>query len=68
MHRQFNMKQFHVLPTQFIYVFYVNLRRNSYYRIFSNLIRTSFCRFLNRKKKKKKSAPFLQPPLAYKAD
>ena len=36
-----------------------------------NLIRTSFCRFLKRKKKvssRFQSAPFLQPPLAYKAN
>jgi hypothetical protein len=40
------------------------------YRIFSNLIRTSFCRFLKRKKVSSRfqSALFLQPPLAYKAD
>ena len=40
------------------------------YRIFSNLIRTSFCLFLKRKKKKFAvlTASFLQPPLAYKAD
>jgi hypothetical protein len=31
MHRQFNIKQFHVLPTQCIYVFYVDLRTNRYY-------------------------------------
>jgi len=41
-----------------------------YYRIFSNPIRTNFCRFLKRKKVSSRfqSAPFLQPPLAYKAD
>jgi len=41
------------------------------YRTFSNLIRTSFCRFLTRKNKvssRFQSAPFLQPPLAYKLD
>ena len=41
------------------------------FRIFSNPIHTSFCRFLKRKKNvssRFQSAPFLQPPLAYKAD
>jgi len=40
------------------------------YCIFSNLIRTSFCRFLKWKKVSLQiwSAPFLQPSLAYKAD
>jgi hypothetical protein len=40
------------------------------YRIFSNLIRTSFFFFFKRKKVSSRflSAPFLQPPLAYKAD
>ena len=40
------------------------------YRIFLNLIRTSFCLFLKIKKKSTRiqSAPFLQPPLTYKAD
>jgi len=35
-----------------------------------NLINTSFCRFLKRKivSSRFKSAPFVQPPLAYKAD
>jgi hypothetical protein len=43
---------------------------NVTYRIFSNLIRTSFCRFLKKKKVSSRfqSAPFLQLPLAYKAD
>ena len=31
MYRQFNIQQFHVLPTQCIYVFCVDLRTNSYY-------------------------------------
>jgi len=31
MYRQFNIKQFHVLPIQCIYVFYVDLRTNSHY-------------------------------------
>jgi len=45
-------------------------RRTQNYRIFSNLIRTSFCRFLKRKKisSRFQSATFLQPSLAYKAD
>jgi len=30
-YRQFNIQQFHVLPTQFIYVFCVDLRTNSDY-------------------------------------
>ena len=42
------------------------------YRILSNPIRTSFCRFLRQKKKnvssRFQSAPVLQPPLANKAD
>ena len=35
-----------------------------------NLIRTSFCRFLKRKKCEfaVRGSPFLRPPLAYKAD
>jgi len=31
MYRQFNIQQFYVLPTQFIYVFCVDLRTNSHY-------------------------------------
>jgi len=31
MHRQFNIKQFHVLPTQCVYVFHVDLKTSSYY-------------------------------------
>jgi len=31
MYHQFNIQQFHVLPTQFIYVFCVDLRTNSDY-------------------------------------
>jgi len=31
MYRQFHIQQFYVLPTQFIYVFYVDLRTNSDY-------------------------------------
>ena len=31
MYRQFNIQQLYVLPTQCIYVFYVDLRTNSYY-------------------------------------
>ena len=31
MHRQFNTQQFHVQLAQFIYVFCVDLRTNSYY-------------------------------------
>ena len=31
MYRQFNIQQFYVLPTQYIYVFYVDLRTNSDY-------------------------------------
>ena len=31
MYRQFNIQQFHVLPTQYIYVFCVDLRTNSDY-------------------------------------
>ena len=31
MYRQFNIQQFHVLPTQCIYVFCVDLRTNSHY-------------------------------------
>jgi len=31
MYRQFNIQQFHVLPTQCIYVFYLYLRTNSDY-------------------------------------
>ena len=31
MYRQFNIQQFYVLPTQCIYVFYTDLRTNSYY-------------------------------------
>jgi len=31
MYRQFNIQQFYVLPTQCIYVFYVDLRTNSDY-------------------------------------
>ena len=31
MYRQFNIKKFYVLPTQFIYVFCVDLRTNSDY-------------------------------------
>jgi len=31
MYRQFNIQQFHVLPTQRIYVFCVDLRTNSDY-------------------------------------
>jgi len=33
MYRQFNIQQFYVLPTQCIYVFYVDLRINSLYNI-----------------------------------
>jgi hypothetical protein len=33
LHHQFNVKQFHVLPTQCIYVFCVDLRTNSHYFI-----------------------------------
>jgi hypothetical protein len=29
MYHQFNIQQFHVLPTLYIYVFYVDLRTNS---------------------------------------
>ena len=31
MYRQFNIQQFYVLPTQCIYVFCVDLRKNSHY-------------------------------------
>jgi len=31
MYRQFNIQQFYVLPTQYIYVFCVDLRTNSHY-------------------------------------
>jgi hypothetical protein len=31
MYHQFNIQQFHVLPTQYIYVFCVDLRTNSDY-------------------------------------
>jgi uncharacterized cysteine cluster protein YcgN (CxxCxxCC family) len=31
MYHQFNIEQFYVLPTQCIYVFYVDLRTNSHY-------------------------------------
>ena len=31
MYHQFNIQQFYVLPTQHIYVFYVDLRTNSDY-------------------------------------
>ena len=31
MYRQFNIQQFYILPAQFIYVFYVDLRTNSDY-------------------------------------
>ena len=31
MYHQFNIQQFYVLPTQCIYVFFVELRTNSYY-------------------------------------
>jgi len=31
MYRQFNIQQFHVLPTHCIYVFCMDLRTNSYY-------------------------------------
>ena len=31
MYHQFNIQQFYVLPTQYIYVFCVDLRKNSHY-------------------------------------
>jgi len=35
MYRQFNIQQFYVLPTRRIYVFYVDLRTNSYISLYS---------------------------------
>jgi hypothetical protein len=35
MYHQFNIQQFYVLPTQCIYVFWVDLRTNSDYSLYS---------------------------------